>query len=127
MLEVVDMAVSTTLSLISSIEHSRLYFELSNIHIEFKLDGKNLLQSIEFFEIVLTWRGKLNHIYESVLKQVDPSFRLWKEEDVIIKTWLWSTMTAEVNANYLFLCTIQRYIGKKSIKYTQKKMKQKFS
>lgn len=45
-------------------EQSKLYLELPNISNEFKLDGKTLLQWKEFVEVMLTCKGKLNHLHD---------------------------------------------------------------
>lgn len=76
MSEVVDM---TSTSRQSWLDQSKLYLKLSNVLVQFRLDSRNLLQWCEYIEVVLTY-----NIAEE------------KEEEAIIKTWLWSTMAPEI-------------------------------
>ena len=63
--------------------------------------------------MVTTWsylsegKGKLSHLLGIGPSRGDPWFDAWDEQDSMIMTWLWNSMTLEISDIYMFLTTIK--------------------
>ncbi|RDX77314.1 hypothetical protein CR513_42577, partial [Mucuna pruriens] len=64
--------------------------ELPNLVGPSQVDDRNYLQWTQYIHTMLKKRKKLSHI------------EAWDDEDSLIMTWLWNSMTPEISRNYMF-------------------------
>ena len=83
--------------------------ELQNIQATYRMDGKNYLKWSQLVRIVLKGKGKgkgkISHLMGTRLKPGDPHFEVWDEEDFMIMTWLWNSITPKISDTCMFLAT----------------------
>ena len=56
-------------------------------------------------------KGKLSRQIGSVSSENDPKFIAWDEEGSVIISWLWNLMQPKISRTYMFLTTVNRYLG----------------
>ena len=71
--------------------------DLQALQGSYPLDGRNYLQWAQLVYTTLKGRKKLNHIEGELLSQTDPKYEAWDDEDFLIMTWLWHSMTQEIS------------------------------
>ena len=98
MLEVVE----TTTAQSEEIVQSQQPWELQNIQVAYRLDGKNYLKWSQLVHIVLKGKGKISHLMGTGPKPEDPRFEVWDEEDSMIMAWPWNSMTPEIRQLRIF-------------------------
>ncbi|RDX72448.1 hypothetical protein CR513_48070, partial [Mucuna pruriens] len=76
--------------------------KLPNLVSSYRLDSRNYLQWAQYIRTTLKGRKKLSHIEGNDPPRDDPKFEAWDDEDSLIMTWLWNSMTPEINRNYMF-------------------------
>jgi len=54
---------------------------LHNLQAAYRLNGKNYLKWSQLIWTFLKGKGKLNHLLGTSLKEGDPAFAAWHEED----------------------------------------------
>ncbi|RDX70253.1 hypothetical protein CR513_50526, partial [Mucuna pruriens] len=92
-----------------------------NLVSSYRLNNRNYLQWAQYIRTTLKGRKKLSNIEGNDLSRDDPKFEAWDDENSLIMTWLWNSMTPEINRNYMFYCSI-REIWKNLIEtYSMKK------
>ncbi|XP_077215893.1 uncharacterized protein LOC143850536 [Tasmannia lanceolata] len=68
-----------------------------------RLDGKNYPPWRRSVRTYLLGRGKVRFLEHHPLPTKDSSFEKWKQEDAVIRSFLWSCMDSQVVANMMFL------------------------
>ncbi|RDX63810.1 hypothetical protein CR513_57709, partial [Mucuna pruriens] len=95
--------------------------ELPNLVSSYRLDNRNYLQWAQYIHTTLTGRKKLSHIEGNYSPRDDPKFEAWDDDDSLIMTCLWNSMTPKISQNYMFYSSenpIETYsIKKDSIAY----------
>ncbi|RDX72057.1 hypothetical protein CR513_48513, partial [Mucuna pruriens] len=81
--------------------------ELPNLMSSFHLNDCNYLQWAQYIHTTLKGRKKLSHIEGNGPPRDDPKFEAWDDEDSLIMTWLWNSMTLEISRNYMFYSSIR--------------------
>ncbi|RDX65444.1 hypothetical protein CR513_55899, partial [Mucuna pruriens] len=71
--------------------------ELPNLVSSYRLDGGNYLQWAQYIRTTLKGHKKLSHIEGKDPPRDDPKFEAWDDEDCLIMTWLWNSMTLEMD------------------------------
>ncbi|KAL5813378.1 hypothetical protein ACOSQ3_024138 [Xanthoceras sorbifolium] len=79
--------------------------DLQFIQSGYRLNEKNYLKWSQVVQTFLKGKGKLRHLTGTGPLKEDPRFDAWDEEDSMIMTWLWNSMTPEVNDTCMFLAT----------------------
>lgn len=79
--------------------------ELQNINHSYRLNGQNYLKWSQLVRTYLKGKGKSRHLLGTGPKQGDPNFDAWDEEDSMIMSWLWSSMTPEISDTCMFLAS----------------------
>ena len=79
--------------------------ELQNIQSSYRLNGQNYLQWSQVVKTFLKGKGKLSHLMGTGPAAEDATFAKWDEEDSMIMSWLWNSMTPEVSQTCMFLTT----------------------
>ncbi|KAL5756173.1 hypothetical protein ACOSQ2_020919 [Xanthoceras sorbifolium] len=79
--------------------------DLQFIQAGYRLNGKNYLNWSQVVQTFLKGKGKLKHLTGTGPPKEDPRFDAWDEEDSMIMTWLWNSMTPDVNDTCMFLTT----------------------
>ncbi|KAL5843727.1 hypothetical protein ACOSQ3_009718 [Xanthoceras sorbifolium] len=79
--------------------------ELPNIQATYRLNGKNYLKWSQLVRTHLKGRGKLSHLLGTGPKEGDPKFDAWDEEDSMVMSWLWNSMSPEISDTCMFLNT----------------------
>ncbi|RDX89134.1 hypothetical protein CR513_29180, partial [Mucuna pruriens] len=69
--------------------------EFPNLVRSYCLDDRNYLQWAQYIHTTLKERKKLSHIEGNGPPRDDPKFEAWDDEDSLIMTWLWNSMTPE--------------------------------
>ncbi|RDX58660.1 hypothetical protein CR513_62006, partial [Mucuna pruriens] len=87
--------------------------ELPNLVNSYHLDDRNYLQWAQYIHTTLKGRKKLSHIEGNSPPRDDPKFEAWDDEDSLIMTWLWNSMTPEISQNYIWENLIDTYSMKK--------------
>ncbi|RDX61332.1 hypothetical protein CR513_60450, partial [Mucuna pruriens] len=62
---------------------------------------------MSYIRTTLKGRKKLSHIEENDPPRDDPKFEAWDDEDSLIMTWLWNSMTLEISRNYMFYSSVR--------------------
>ncbi|RDY07540.1 hypothetical protein CR513_08337, partial [Mucuna pruriens] len=57
---------------------------------------------------ILKRHKKLSHIEGSGPPRDDTKFEVWDDENSLIMTWLWNSMTLEISWNYMFYSSIRK-------------------
>ncbi|RDX62047.1 hypothetical protein CR513_59657, partial [Mucuna pruriens] len=78
--------------------------ELPNLVSSYRLDGHK----------------KLSHIEGNGPPRDDPKFEAWDNEDSLIMTWLWNSMTLEIGRNYMFYSSAHEIWGNLIETYSMK-------
>ena len=81
----------------------------------YRLDGRNYLQWAQLVRTTLKGRKKLNHLEGD---PPDPTQEAWDDEDSLIMTWLWHSMTPEISRNCMFFSTAKERFGKTLVRRT---------
>ncbi|KAL2327646.1 hypothetical protein Fmac_021073 [Flemingia macrophylla] len=76
--------------------------DLPNVAGPYRLDGRNFLQWSQYIQRILKGRSRLDHIDGGGPGPNDPNFSIWDNEDSLIMTWIWHSMTPEISRNYMF-------------------------
>jgi len=84
----------------------------------YRLDGRNYLQWAQLVRTTLKGRKKLNHLEGD---PPDPTQEAWDDEDSLIMTWLWHSMTPEISRNCMFFSTAKEIWENLSQTYSMKK------
>ncbi|RDX75089.1 hypothetical protein CR513_45076, partial [Mucuna pruriens] len=75
--------------------------KIQEVHKEMDLlrgqGGPNFI--LFYIRTTLKGRKKLSHIEGSRPPRDDPKFEAWDDEDSLIITWLWNSMTPEIRRN----------------------------
>lgn len=79
--------------------------EFQNLQVLYRLNGKNYLKWSQIVKTFLKGKGKISHLLGDSPNPKDPKFTVWEEEDSMIMSWLWNSMTPEVCGPYMFLNT----------------------
>ncbi|RDX64657.1 hypothetical protein CR513_56768, partial [Mucuna pruriens] len=79
--------------------------ELPNL-VSSRLNDRNYLQWTQYIRTTLKGYKKLSHIEGNDPPRDDPKFEAWDDEDYLIMTWLWNSMTLEISQNYMFYSSI---------------------
>ncbi|RDY00930.1 hypothetical protein CR513_15813, partial [Mucuna pruriens] len=81
--------------------------ELPNLVSSYRLDDRNYLQWAQYIRTTLKGRKKLSYIEGNNPPRDDPKFKAWDDENSLIMTWLWNSMTPEISQKLyvLFLRT----------------------
>ncbi|KAJ1400287.1 hypothetical protein SESBI_29671 [Sesbania bispinosa] len=87
----------------------------------YRLDGRNYLQWAKLVWTTLKGRKKLSHIEEKAPGKNDPQFEAWDDEDSLIMTWLWHSMTPEISRNCMFFASAREIWDNLSQTYSMKK------
>ncbi|RDY05851.1 hypothetical protein CR513_10258, partial [Mucuna pruriens] len=66
------------------------------------LDNRNYLKEAYYIFTTLKGPKKLSHIEGNDPPKDDIQFEAWDDEDSLIMTWLWNSMTLEISRNYMF-------------------------
>ncbi|KAL5818938.1 hypothetical protein ACOSQ4_022780 [Xanthoceras sorbifolium] len=69
--------------------------DLQFIQAGYRFNGKNYLKWSQVVQTFLKGKGKLWHLTGASLLKEDPRFDAWDEEDSMIMTWLWNSITPE--------------------------------
>ncbi|RDX63581.1 hypothetical protein CR513_57975, partial [Mucuna pruriens] len=80
--------------------------ELPNLVGVSQLDDHNYIQWAQYVYTTLKGHKKLSHIKGSGPPRDGPKFESWDDEDFLIMTWLWNSMTLEISQNYMFHSSI---------------------
>ncbi|RDX96271.1 Gibberellin 3-beta-dioxygenase 1, partial [Mucuna pruriens] len=64
---------------------------------------------------------KLSHIEGSDPPRDDPKFEVWDDEDSLIMTWLWNSMTSKISRNYMFYSSVREIWENHIETYSMKK------
>ncbi|RDX82741.1 hypothetical protein CR513_36426, partial [Mucuna pruriens] len=93
--------------------------ELPNLVSSYRLDDCNYLQWAQYIRTTLKGHKKLSHIEGNSRPRDDPKFEEWDDEDSLIMTWLWNSMTPEAKWFVSFIddCTHVTWIFLKKHKY----------
>jgi len=83
--------------------------DLQVLQSNYRLDGSNYLQWTQLVRATLKGRKKLNHLEGNHPAQNGPKYEDWDDEDSLIMTWLWNSMTPEISRNCMF-CSITKDI-----------------
>ncbi|RDX76110.1 hypothetical protein CR513_43935, partial [Mucuna pruriens] len=81
--------------------------ELPNLVSSYRPDNHNYLQWAQDICTTLKGRKKLSYIEGNCPPRDDPKFEAWDDEDSLIMTWLWYSMTPEISRNYMFYFSIR--------------------
>ncbi|RDX78773.1 hypothetical protein CR513_40902, partial [Mucuna pruriens] len=81
--------------------------ELLNLVGYSQFDGRNYLQWAQYVHTSLKGRKKWSHIEGVEPLRDDPKFEAW-DDDSLIMTWLWNSMTPEISRNYMFYSSIRK-------------------
>ncbi|KAJ1386917.1 Retrotransposon gag domain [Sesbania bispinosa] len=87
----------------------------------YRLDGRNYLQWAQLVRTTLKGRKKLSHIEGKAPGKNDPQFEAWDDEDSLIMTWLWHSMTPEISRNCMFFASGREIWDNLSQTYSMKK------
>jgi len=79
--------------------------DLQNLHSSYRLNGKNYLKWSQVVQTFLKGKGKISHLLGTGPVKEDPKFEAWDEEDSLIMSWLWNSMTPEISDTCMFLST----------------------
>ncbi|KAJ1396248.1 hypothetical protein SESBI_32748 [Sesbania bispinosa] len=90
---------------------SRLYFRCSSTFVHCPLLVRTTLKG----------RKKLSHIEGKAPGKNDPQFEAWGDEDSLIMTWLWHSMTPEISRNCMFFANAREIWDNLSQTYSMKK------
>ncbi len=77
--------------------------DLQTIQAAYRLNGQNYLKWSQLVRTYLKGKGKISHILGLGPELDDPGFDAWDEEDSMIMSWLWSSMTPEISDTCMFL------------------------
>lgn len=58
-------------------------------------------------------KGMLSHLFDTGPKPKDSIFEAWYEEDSMVMSWLWNSLSPEINDTYVS-CHNQGYMGSNS-------------
>lgn len=97
----------TTETIVSSedVPFSKVTGELKNIQAAYRLTGKNYLKWSQVVRTFLKGKGMLRHLLGTGPKSDDPSFDAWDQEDSMVMSWLWNSMSPEISDTCIFLTT----------------------
>ena len=79
--------------------------DLQNIQAAYRLNGTNYLKWSQFVRTFLKGKGKISHLLGTGPKAGDPKFDAWDEEDSMVMSWLWNSMTPTISDTCMFLST----------------------
>ncbi|KAJ9547058.1 hypothetical protein OSB04_019601 [Centaurea solstitialis] len=82
--------------------------ELQNIQAAYRLNGKNYLKWSQLVRTFLKGKGKLGHLTEAAPGSGTKGSDVWEEEDSMIMSWLWNSMTPEISDTCMFLSTAKK-------------------
>ncbi|RDY11980.1 hypothetical protein CR513_03271, partial [Mucuna pruriens] len=71
--------------------------ELPNLVNSYRLDDRNYLQLVQYIRTTLKGHKKLSHIEGNNPHRDDPKLEAWNDEDSLIMTCLWNSMTSEIS------------------------------
>jgi len=66
---------------------------------------ENYLQWAQLVRATLKGRKKLTHLEGNPPAKTDSKYEDWNDEDSLIMTWLWNSMTPEISRNCMFFST----------------------
>ena len=69
------------------------------------MNGKHHLKWSQVVQTFLKGKGKPSHLLGTGPKKGDPKFEAWDEADSMVMSWLWNSMTPEINDTFMFLFT----------------------
>ncbi|KAL5834282.1 hypothetical protein ACOSQ4_013779 [Xanthoceras sorbifolium] len=99
--ETTNTSVTQPIETTSNFAHG----ELPNIQAAYRLNEKNYLKWSQLVRTHLKGRGKLSHLLGTGPKEGDPKFDAWDEEDSMVMSWLWNSMSPEISDTCMFLNT----------------------
>ncbi|XP_022768068.1 UDP-sugar pyrophosphorylase-like isoform X4 [Durio zibethinus] len=114
-----DESVATTR--FGEVTTSQTTGELQNIQAAYRLNGKNYLKWFQLVQTFLKGKGKLSHLLGTGPEKGDPKFEAWDEEDSMVMSWLWNSMTPDISDTCMFLSTAKDIW--ESIRQTYSKVK----
>ncbi|XP_052197186.1 uncharacterized protein LOC127804368 [Diospyros lotus] len=79
--------------------------DLPSLQVTYRLNGKNYLKWSQLICTFLKEKGKLSHLEGTSPKDGEPVFAAWDEEDSLVMSWLWNSMTPEISDTMMFLTT----------------------
>ena len=77
--------------------------EFQSIQSAYRLNGKNYLKWSQLVRTFLKGKGKIGHLLGTGPEKVTAGFEAWDEEDSMIMSWLWNSMTPEISDTCMFL------------------------
>jgi len=95
--QLLPMSTNNTTSLSSN--------DLPMLQSSYRLDGNNYLQWAQLVRATLKGRKKLNHLEGNPPAKTNSKYEDWDDEDSLIMTWLWNSMTPEISRNCMFFST----------------------
>ncbi|XP_022761888.1 uncharacterized protein LOC111307857 isoform X2 [Durio zibethinus] len=95
--------------------------ELQNIQAAYRLNGKNYLKWSQLVQTFLKGKGKLSHLLGTGPEKGDQKFEAWDEEDSMVMSWLWNSMTPDISDTCMLLSTAKDIW--ESIRQTYSKVK----
>ena len=107
------MATNNTTSLSSN--------DLPMLQSSYRLDGNNYLQWAQLVRATLKGRKKLSHLEGNSPAKTDSKYEDWDNEDSLIMTWLWNSMTPEISRNCMFFSTAKEIWENLCQTYSMKK------
>jgi len=76
--------------------------DLPMLQSSYRLDGNNYLQW-KLVRATPKRRKKLNHLEGNPPAKTDSKYEDWDDEDSLIMTWLWNSMTPEISRNCMVI------------------------
>jgi len=95
--QLLPMTTNNTTSLSSN--------DLPMLQSSYRLNGNNYLQWAQLVRATLKGRKKLSHLEGNPPAKTDSKYEDWDDEDSLIMTWLWNSMTPEISRNCMFFST----------------------
>ena len=77
--------------------------DIATVPIGIKLDGTNHALWSQVVEMYISGKDKLGHINGDISQSgfTDPSFRKWRTDDAIVKSWLINSMESSLIGNFI--------------------------
>ena len=101
-----DAISATSAAPTSSIEENQMVrnnMEFQSIQSAYRLNGKNYLKWSQLVRTFLKGKGKIGHLLGTGPEKGTAGFEAWDEEDSMIMSWLWNSMTPEISDTCMFL------------------------
>lgn len=73
------------------------------------LNAKNYLNWLQLLRMILKEKWKISHILGTGSKLGDPQFDVYDEEDSMIMTWLWDSISPKISNTCMFLSLLRKF------------------